>query len=86
MIPFFVVAFGIFLLSDILIFLTECTAILVGYHVYTDKGSDVAIVIKNRVQLEGNWLEHVPKLRYLRFVTTPLTLAMLAARLHAVMV
>ena len=85
MIPFFVVALGIFLLSETLIFLTECAAILVGYHMYTDEGSNVAIVIKNRVRLEGCWLEHVPKLRYLRVVTTPLTLALLATRLYAIL-
>jgi hypothetical protein len=84
MLPFFAVAFGIYLLSDILIFLTEITAILFGYHVYTDEGRDVAIVLKNRIQLEDCWLEHVPKLRHLRYITTPFAAMLMIGPLYAI--
>lgn len=84
MLPFFAITFGIYLLPDILIFLTELTAILFGYHVYTNEGSDIAIVLKGGVQLEDCWLEHVPKLRYLRFVTTPLAAMLMIGPLYAI--
>ncbi len=80
----FILAF--FFLPEILIFVTEIAAIVFGYHVYTNEGSDVSIVLKDGVQLEDSPLEHLPKLRHLRSVTLPLTVALLAARLYAALV
>jgi hypothetical protein len=72
----------LFFLPDILIFLTELTAIAFGYHIYTNDDSDTSIVFKNRIQLKGCWLEHTPKLGKLRIITTPLTVILLLGRLY----